>query len=99
VPGVAHAGGPLQANRALIRLGNQRQLVYYWFQQRGRIVTNEYLAKWYLFVDSLRINRTDGALVRLTTPLAAGEDVAAADRRLAEFAARAMPELERFVPR
>lgn len=99
LPVVTGDGDPLRVNRVLIRLGNQRQLVYYWFQQRGRIVTNEYLVKWYLLVDSLQLNRTDGALVRLTTPLAAGEDVTAADRRLGEFAARAMPELERFVPR
>jgi exosortase D (VPLPA-CTERM-specific) len=97
VPGVAGPDGPLHVNRALISTGRDRGLVYYWFQQRGRVVTNEYLVKWYLFVDSLTRNRTDGALVRLTTPVAEGEDVAEADARLQGFAAVAVPELSRYV--
>ncbi len=62
-----------------------KQLVYYWFQQRGRVITNEYLVKWYLFMDSLTRQRTDGALVRLVTPLQIGEPVEQADRRLARI--------------
>ena len=61
-------------NRALIQYGNQRQLVYYWFQQRGRVVTSEYLVKWYLLVDAVLHHRTDGALVRLIVPLSLSYD-------------------------
>src|SRR5262249_4472908 len=43
--------GTLSVNRALIQYADQQQLVYYWFQQRGRVVTNEYLVKWYLLID------------------------------------------------
>jgi hypothetical protein len=58
-------GRPAAARQPrVIALGSERQLVYYWFQQRGRIITNEYLAKWFLFWDSLTRNRSDGALVR-----------------------------------
>lgn len=92
------AGKPLRVNRVQIELGNRKQLVYYWFQQRGRVVTNEYLVKWYLFVDSLTKQRTDGALVRLVTPLDIGEPVEQADRRLVEFASQVAPRLEHFVP-
>jgi exosortase D (VPLPA-CTERM-specific) len=92
------AGKPLRANRVQIELGNRKQLVYYWFQQRGRVITNEYLVKWYLFVDSLTRQRTDGALVRLVTPLEIGEPVEQADRRLAEFASQIAPRLERYIP-
>ena len=77
---VAIGGQPLRVNRALIQYGPQRQLVYYWFQQRGRVITNEYLVKWYLFWDSLTRNRSDGALVRLTVPLPEGSVEAQADR-------------------
>src|SRR5262249_5125643 len=59
----------IPVNRASIELGNQKQLVYYWFQQRGRAITNEYAVKWYIFWDALTRNRTDGALVRLTVPV------------------------------
>jgi exosortase D (VPLPA-CTERM-specific) len=92
------AGKPLRTNRVQIELGNRKQLVYYWFQQRGRVITNEYLVKWYLFVDSLTRQRTDGALVRLVTPLEIGEPVEQADRRLAEFASQVAPRLERYIP-
>jgi exosortase D (VPLPA-CTERM-specific) len=92
------AGKPLRANRVQIELGNRKQLVYYWFQQRGRVITNEYLVKWYLFVDSLTRQRTDGALVRLVTPLGIGEPVEQADRRLVEFASQVAPRLERYIP-
>ncbi|MDY6946414.1 MAG: VPLPA-CTERM-specific exosortase XrtD [Pseudomonadota bacterium] len=98
VPDIQVAGQPLRVNRVQIELGNRKQLVYYWFQQRGRVITNEYLVKWYLFIDSLTRQRTDGALVRLVTPLEIGEPVEQADRRLAEFASQVAPRLERYVP-
>jgi exosortase D (VPLPA-CTERM-specific) len=98
VPEIQVGGRPLRANRVQIELGNQKQVVYYWFQQRGRVITNEYLVKWYLFVDSLTRRRTDGALVRLVTPLKIGESAAAADRRLVEFASKVAPRLERHIP-
>jgi exosortase D (VPLPA-CTERM-specific) len=98
LPQVAVSGKELRVNRTLIELGDQRQLVYYWFQQRGRIITNEFVVKWYLFWDALTRHRTDGAMVRLVTPLPVGMSEADADRRLADFAARIAPELPRFVP-
>ena len=99
VPGVAIDGEPLHVNRVLIGLGGQRQLVYYWFQQRDRVITNEYLVKWYLFWDSLTRNRSDGALVRLTVPVPEGAVEAQADRQLAQFARDVVPMLEDYVPR
>jgi exosortase D (VPLPA-CTERM-specific) len=91
-------GQPLRVNRTLIELGDQRELVYYWFQQRGRVITNEFTVKWYLFWDALTRNRTDGALVRLITVIPPGGDEAAADRRLADVAKQIAPTLTRYVP-
>jgi EpsI family protein len=98
LPGVRSGREALRVNRALIQLGRQQQLVYYWFQQRGRVITNEYMAKWYLFWDALTRNRSDGALVRLVIALPPGGAVAAADRQLAEFAAAVTPTLPRYIP-
>jgi exosortase D (VPLPA-CTERM-specific) len=98
VADVLVAGKPLRVNRVQIELGSRKQLVYYWFQQRGRVITNEFLVKWYLFMDSLTRQRTDGALVRLVTPLEIGEPMEKADRRLAEFAGQVVPRLEQYVP-
>ena len=61
-------------------------------------MTNEYLVKWYLFWDGLTRHRTDGALVRLVTPLGRGEPESNADQRLADFMRRIYPLLSRFVP-
>lgn len=98
VPGVAVNGATLRANRVQIELGSQKQLVYYWFQQRGRVITNEYLVKWWLFWDSLTRQRTDGALVRLVTPVQTAESVEEAEQRLTQFASVAAAKLERYIP-
>jgi exosortase D (VPLPA-CTERM-specific) len=91
-------GRPLRVNRTLIELGNQRQLVYYWFQQRGRVITNEFVVKWYLFWDALTRHRTDGALVRLIVALPPASSEAEADQRLTDLASRMAPTLTRYVP-
>jgi len=92
------SAGSLTVNRGIIRHGTDRQLVYYWFQQRGRVITNEYLVKWYILRDALVRNRTDGALVRLIAPLPAGGDDGATDRDLTQFAGLLSAQLSRYVP-
>lgn len=98
VPGARFSGAPLRVNRAVVQNGADRELVYYWFQERGRDITNEYLVKWYLLEDAIMKNRTDGALIRLITPLRPDESDAAADARLAGFASSVAPPLERYLP-
>ncbi|HVY81196.1 MAG TPA: VPLPA-CTERM-specific exosortase XrtD [Steroidobacteraceae bacterium] len=97
IAGAGSGGRALTVNRVLIQLGQQRQIVYYWFQQRGRVITNEYLLKWYILVDAFTRNRTDGALVRLSTPVVMDRD-SEADARLQEFARVLAPVLTRYVP-
>lgn len=96
--GVDFRGQPLRVNRTLIRMGDQRQLVYYWFQQRGRNLTNEYLVKWFIFWDALTRNRTDGALIRLVTDIGTHEDPGVADARLSDFAKSVATTLPAYVP-
>jgi exosortase D (VPLPA-CTERM-specific) len=91
------AGGHL-VNRVQIAMGENRQLVYYWFQQRGRIINNEYLVKWYLFWDALTRNRSDGSLVRLTTVVLPNETWADGDVRLNDFGTQLGDTLKRHVP-
>jgi exosortase D (VPLPA-CTERM-specific) len=98
VDDVGPDGAPLAVNRVVIAKGDVRQLVYYWFEQRGRRLTSEYAVKWYLLWDAIQINRTDGALVRLTTPITAGTRVEVADQRLQEFLRAAYPELDPYIP-
>ncbi|MDP8986464.1 MAG: VPLPA-CTERM-specific exosortase XrtD [Pseudomonadota bacterium] len=91
-------GRALRVNRTLIELGNQRALMYYWFQQRGRVITNEFEVKWYLFWDAVTRHRTDGALVRVITSVPLGSDAREADRELTRFASRIAADLPRYVP-
>ncbi len=90
--------GGMRVNRFLIGVGEQRQLVYYWFKERDRIITSEYAVKWYLLWDALIRNRTDGALVRLTTALQPGEDPETGDERLKAFAAVGIPPMAKHLP-
>ena len=98
IDGVSLGGQPLKVNRVVIAKGDHRQLVYYWFQQRGRNITNEYLVKWYLFWDALTRNRTDGALVRLTASVPPGENIQHADERLATFAQDISGVIDPYIP-
>lgn len=86
-------------NRILIANGDSRALVYYWFDQRGRFVTNEWMVKWYLFRDALLTRRTYGAMVRVLTPLQAGESIDKAESRLNAFLQSAEPQILTFIPR
>ncbi|MBY8978142.1 VPLPA-CTERM-specific exosortase XrtD [Rhodobacteraceae bacterium NNCM2] len=93
------AGGPLMipVNRAIIQKGLSRQLVYYWFDQAGRRLTSDYAAKAWLLVDALRTGRTDGALVRLVTPIGEGEPIERAEGRLQSMLSAAMPVLPGYI--
>ena len=88
----------LEVNRAIIQKGEQRQLVYYWFRQRGRELTNEFAVKWYILRDGVTRDRSDGAMVRLVTQIVPTEQVGDADRRLASFLALLEPRLAHHVP-
>ncbi len=91
-------GGRLTVNRAVIVHGDERELMYYWFPQRGRDITSDYLLKWDLLWDAITRDRTDGALVRLIVPLPRGASAAAGDRQLTDFVRRFVPALPRYVP-
>jgi exosortase D (VPLPA-CTERM-specific) len=91
-------GHPLRVNRVVIRKGENQQLVYYWFQQRGRIATNEYAVKLQIFWDAITRHRSDGAMVRLVARLRPGEPDSAGDGVLERFARLAVPELSAYVP-
>jgi exosortase D (VPLPA-CTERM-specific) len=88
----------LHVNRALIQKDSQKQIVLYWFKQRDRILSNEYLVKLYLFWDALSRGRTDGALVRIASLVGPGETEDIVDQRLLRFVSTIEPELARYVP-
>lgn len=98
IDGLSVPGGRIAVNRVLTRYGNAYQVSYYWFAQRDRVMTNEFAVKWYIVWDSLTRGRSDGAVIRLVTPLAQWERLEDADARLQAFLAPALPQLKRFLP-
>jgi exosortase D (VPLPA-CTERM-specific) len=85
-------------NRVLIKKEKDRQLVYYWYEQRGRSIANEYALKWYTFLGAFQHQRTDGALVRLTTVIGRDEAVDVADKRLQKLMGLAKTHLKGYLP-
>jgi EpsI family protein len=91
------AGGtPIKVNRYLIEKGVERQAVLYWYQGRGRVVANEYANKLWLMLDAARLRRTNGALVRLITPVLSTPD--AAFDELSAFTGAVFPPLAAHLP-
>jgi EpsI family protein len=82
----------------VISNGETKQFVIYWYQAHGRSVPNEYLAKLYMVTDAIRTNRTDGALVRVITPVRPNEPLEAAEDRATHFTQQMAPYLPRFIP-
>jgi EpsI family protein len=90
---------PFPATRYVVALGDSRQVVLYWYWAHNRGVASEYWAKYYLVADSLKMNRSDGSLVRLSTPLDPGETADSAEQRLLPFVSDLGPLLDRYIPR
>lgn len=90
---------PFRANRYLIALGQDRQLVLYWYWAHDRAVASEYWAKYYLVADSIRMRRSDGSLIRLSTKFMPGETIDSAQSRLLALADNITPVIDNYIPR
>jgi EpsI family protein len=84
-------------NDYIIQKDLSKQMVLYWYQGRGRVIASEYAGKFWTVADAISRNRTDGALVRLVTPMDDGE--ARAQTRLVSFAQSLFPNLDTIIPR
>ena len=85
--------GAVTLNRAVIQKGLERQLVYYWFEGRGRHMSHDFLTRFHTVLDSATMNRTDGGLVRRHHP-----DPGRGDRRRRRRARAALPPRLRRPP-
>ena len=89
-------GSSFVANKYVIQNGDYKSMMVYWYQGRGRNVASEYWGKVYTVFDSVRLRRSDGAMVRVTVPIRESE--AAAEQTAIEFASTASNVLPDFVP-
>ena len=92
------AGKSHRVGEYTIGNGSSKDVVIYWYEAHGRSVASEYSAKFYLVADAIRMNRSDGALVRVITSIAPDEDTGRAKLRAESFAAQVAPMLPRFIP-
>ena len=96
---LADAGGKLhRVGEYVISNGENRQFVVYWYQAHGRSVASEYAAKMYFVLDAMKLNRTDGGLVRVATPINPAEGITPARARVESFASQLVTMLPRFIP-
>ena len=97
--GVATAPTPgrISINRYVIQKGLEQQLVLYWYQSHGRTIASEYASKFFLVADAIRLNRTDAALIRVTIPIAAGNE-AGAEAEGVRFIKALFPVLTTYLP-
>lgn len=91
-------GRKVPVNLYIVRKDLDEQLVLYWYQAHGRVVASEYWGKFYLVYDAMRLNRTDAALVRITTPIYQGDEEQARTRALA-FAKQITTDVDQIIPR
>jgi EpsI family protein len=90
-------GTPVMVNGYLVAQGAKRDMVLYWYQSHGRIVASEYWAKFLLIADGLKNRPTDGAMIRIWTTAADGEETA--QSRAVEFARSIYPQIDGFLPK
>ena len=104
IPVLSHSGSDtardIVVNRVVIEKGSERQLAFYWYQSHGRVVADEYWGKMYTVLDSIRMNRTDAALVRILVPVR-GDGTAAqasAEAEAISFVQALFPLLSNHLP-
>jgi EpsI family protein len=91
-------GRPYRVGEYVISNGDARQFVIYWYAAHGRTMASEYEAKARLAFDAIRLNRTDGALVRVMTPISPSETSSDARSRAVLFTRQLAPLLRAYVP-
>lgn len=95
---IAVEGEPhsIVVNRYVLQKDQYRQVVTYWYQSRGQVVAREIDAKLQLIKNAIMHNRTDGALIRLTSPVTT--TVEEASSRQVEYLRALWPSLKEFLP-
>jgi EpsI family protein len=81
IPGDAK---PIPVNRYVVRHGEDRRLVLYWYATAHHTMADEYVSKLYLMHEGLRYRRSDEAIYRVITPIL-GDGEAGAQSRAVDF--------------
>jgi EpsI family protein len=91
------SGGSIHINRYVVSKGEAQSVVYYWYQSQGRVIADEFAAKFYLVSDSIRHHRSDTALVRVVVPIRQNA-TQQAEKIGVDFVQAAFPVVKGFLP-
>ena len=95
----AASSRPITVNHVVMQKGEERLVALYWYHERGRVIASEYASRVYMMLDAARYGRTDGALIRVVTPVdTAGNATDEAGKRLAAFVQTIFPLLGGYLP-
>jgi EpsI family protein len=86
-------------NRVVMQKGEEHLVALYWYHERGRVIASEYASRVYMMLDAARYGRTDGALIRVVTPVDMhGNATDEAAARLTAFVRTIFPVLDGYLP-
>lgn len=91
-------GGSGTVNRLIIAKGGLRQLVYYWYQSRGRVIARDWEKILYVGWDRALRGRTDGSLVRFSIQISRKSGEEAAEEAFRALAPQVVALLPEYVP-
>jgi EpsI family protein len=98
IPSVGGSAADIEVNRYVVQKGLDRQMVLYWYQSHGRVVASEYKSRLLLMADAMRLNRTDGSMVRVIAPIRHEADAAQAEALATAFVHALFPLLTGYLP-
>jgi EpsI family protein len=90
--------GTIRVNHYVVAKGDNQSLVLYWYQSHGRVIADEFAAKFFLVADSIRQHRSDTALVRVVVPIRPGQN-AVAEKTGTDFVETIYPVILNYLPR
>jgi EpsI family protein len=92
------SGGPIHINQYVVAKGDAQSVVLYWYQSQGRVIADEFAAKFYLVSDSIKHHRSDTALVRVVVPIVGGH-TQDAEKVGSDFVQAFYPVVKAYLPR
>jgi EpsI family protein len=93
------AGGAINVNKYVVSRGDDESVVMYWYQSQGRVIADEFAAKFYLIADSIRHHRSDTSLVRVVVPVTERMPREKATQTAVDFVQAAYPVVNSWLPR
>ncbi len=90
-------GGPIHINQYVVSKGEAQSVVLYWYQSQGRVIADEFAAKFYLISDSIRHHRSDTALVRVVVSIPEGK-TPQAEKVATDFVQAFYPVVKAYLP-